>query len=436
MKQNVIVNFCKLFLSSIVFLSLIGAPVNSFSSNNDITEETAIPQQSFTEFKGIVIDSKTKEKLVFADITVNGTNLRTVTNKEGAFLLKVSNDLIDKTITVSYLGYNNQVIPLKHLTEKVNTIYLNTSVTNLSVVSISEPKDALALVKTAMNKKNENYHSNRLLMTSFYRETIKKGRRNASLSEAVLDVYKNPYKSSRSDVVSMIKSRKNTDYSKLDTIALKLIGGPYTTLHTDIVKYPEYIFNENTYDFYKFTLQPSTQVNGQQVYVVKFVQSERLDEPYYFGKLYINAETTTLVSAVFSLNLNNRNLASELFVKSKPNRVDVYPTEASYRVDYKTKNGTWYYGYSNIKLAFTVNWKKKIFNSHYTLDIEMAVTDWEIDNSTKVSGKNRLSKSTILVDEASGFADPEFWGEYNIIEPEKSIESAINKIAKQLKRSI
>ena len=46
--------------------------------------------------------------------------------------------------------------------------------------------------------------------------------------------------------------------------------------------------------------------------------------------------------------------------------------------------------------------------------------------------KESLKLSDILIDQASGFSDPDFWGEYNIIEPEKSIETAIKKISKQL----
>ena len=37
--------------------------------------------------------------------------------------------------------------------------------------------------------------------------------------------------------------------------------------------------------------------------------------------------------------------------------------------------------------------------------------------------------------QAVGFSDPDFWGQYNIIEPEKSIESAIRKIQRQLRRA-
>ena len=70
------------------------------------------------------------------------------------------------------------------------------------------------------------------------------------------------------------------------------------------------------------------------------------------------------------------------------------------------------------------------------MSAEMAVTDWKKNTAGEsLSAKDRIKKSIILSDEAVGFSDPDFWGEYNIIEPEKSIESAIKKIQRQLKRS-
>ncbi|MEJ6793373.1 MAG: hypothetical protein QNK89_11780 [Lacinutrix sp.] len=67
----------------------------------------------------------------------------------------------------------------------------------------------------------------------------------------------------------------------------------------------------------------------------------------------------------------------------------------------------------------------------------MAITDWDQNTiAFKNKPKSRLKPNVILADEASGFADPDFWGEYNIIEPEKSIESAIKKIIKQLKNDL
>lgn len=423
----------RIFMYSVAFLFLL-VNYNITQAKTLLQKDILQNTQSFKEFKGIVIDSKTKTPLVFADVTVNTTNIRTVTNKEGEFLLKVPSNLLDKKITVSFLGYEKREIPLKDLKSNNNKISLNVSITELVEVEINIPKDAEALVKATLNPDNIGYYNEQALMTGFYRETIKKRKKNASLSEAVVMIYKQPYKSKEKDAVVLIKSRKNTNYSKLDTLALKLQGGPFSALYTDIIKYPEYIFTKETLPYYVFSFDSSTQINDRQVYVVNFKQKSNVVTPLYYGKLYIDSETFALTSAVYGLNVENRKQASKLFLRKKPRKVSVYPTEASYRVDYKIINGKYYYGYSNIQLAFKVKWKNKLFSSTYTLSIEMAITDWEKSVFKKVKPKGSLKPTVILSDEASGFSDPEFWGKYNIIEPEKSIESAIKKIAKQLKR--
>jgi hypothetical protein len=153
----------------------------------------------------------------------------------------------------------------------------------------------------------------------------------------------------------------------------------------------------------------------------------------FYGKLYIDAQSYAITKVDISLNLENKALASRFFVKRKPNNADVTPTTANYQIDYKENNGRWFQSYSRLELGFKVNWKKKLFNSNYGFIIEMAITDWK-NNTDNVSLKNaeKLKSNVILVDETSGFADPDFWGEYNIIEPEKSIENAIDKIQRKL----
>jgi hypothetical protein len=169
---------------------------------------------------------------------------------------------------------------------------------------------------------------------------------------------------------------------------------------------------------------------------VKFKQKEDNGVPLYYGKLYIDSETLALTNAVYGLNVSNRELSSRIYVRKKPRKAEVYPTEAKYRVNYRTTNGKWHYAYSNISLTFKVNWKGKLFNNTYTLSSEMAITDWEIYDTKLAKIRSKLIRpSTILSEKASGFSDPRFWGAYNIIEPEKSIESAIKKIQKQLKRT-
>ncbi len=390
----------------------------------------------FTPYKGEIVDEETGKPLVFATITLEGNNISTVSNTEGEFLLKVPQDNRDGTILVSFLGYQTRRIPLLQLTEAHNRIPLKISVTELPEVNLSIPRDPRVLVKETLRRKGENYFDDPTLMTAFYRETIKKRRRNVSLSEAVVNIYKAPYTSARQDVVTIYKARKSTDYNKLDTLALKLQGGPFNTLFVDIMKYPEYIFTEESLDKYRFTFDRSTRINDQLIYVINFKQRDEINEPLYMGKLYIDAEKKILTSAIFSLNITDKEEASRMFVRRKPWNASVYPTEVAYRVDYREKDGKWYYGYSNVLLEFKINWDKRLFNSVYSLSCEMAVTDWQrYDEANRPKVRDRLRSSIILSDAAIGFADPDFWGAYNIIEPEKSIESAIRKIQRQLERN-
>jgi len=86
-------------------------------------------------------------------------------------------------------------------------------------------------------------------------------------------------------------------------------------------------------------------------------------------------------------------------------------------------------------LSFKIDWNKKLFNSLYHIIIEMAITDWEQNIQNLSLKKNeRLKRNVILNERASGFSNPEFWGEFNVIEPDKSIDNAIKKIQKNLNR--
>lgn len=57
----------------------------------------------------------------------------------------------------------------------------------------------------------------------------------------------------------------------------------------------------------------------------------------------------------------------------------------------------------------------------------MAVTDWKKQDIKENTNTQKLNTNVIMSDKVLSLADPDFWGEYNIIEPEKSIESAIRK---------
>jgi len=361
-----------MLLVALLILVLGTEKATAFYQEN-ITEQTT----AFEQYKGEVVDADSNKPLVFATLTISDSNISTITNTEGQFALKVPQNMSQGKVVVAFLGYKTRVIPLAQLSDVNNKIEMKISITELSEVNLSVPKDAKLLVQQTLQRKGENYFDDPTLMTGFYRETIKKRRKNVSLSEAVVNIHKSSYASGRKDAVELYKARKSTDYSKLDTVALKLQGGPFNALFVDLIKYPEYIFDDVLIDAYSFNFERSTRVNDKLIYIVSFKQIENVSNQLYKGKLYIDAENKILTSAIYSLNITDKDEAAKLFVRRKPRNAKVWPTEVAYRVDYREKNGRWYYGYSNVLLEFKVNWDKKLFNSVYSMACEMAITDWE-----------------------------------------------------------
>lgn len=403
-----------------------------FFLGNTPTLSAGIIFQQIREYKGEVVDQNTGDPIPSAFLAVEGTNISTVTNTEGEFSLKVPGNVTSVLVTISNLGYQNKSLPLDYFQIEDTRIELAESVEQLSEVSIFTATDAKALVRNMFAKAGDNLVDDPVVMTAFYREAIRKRNRNVSLSEAVLKIYKKPYTIPSKDQISVTKARKSVDYERLDTMALKLRGGPFNNLYSDLLKYPEYFLQPEELHDYNFTFDDPAFINNRYLYVVNF---EMIDKglPWYYGKLFIDAETNALVKASYNLNVDNRNVASSMFVRKKPSGVRLYPDNVSYEVNYREKDGKWYFGYGSAELEFVVNWKRRLFNSRYTVNSEMAVTNWEIHSGDRIKRDDSfINNAVIMEDNVSGFTDSRFWGDNNIIEPEKSIQNAIEKIQRQL----
>jgi len=403
----------------------------SFSGKEQVwSQET----DSFKEFKGVVVNSRTEKTLEFATLSVSNSNISSVSNLEGEFSLKVPLDKLGENVIISYLGFKKLTMPLSQMKETGNTIALTESFEKLPDVNIGNI-DAKAVVRKAMENRAINTLKEPLVVKAFYRESIKKRRAYASLSEAVVDIYRSPIAAQSKDYIVLERARKSTDYRKIDTLVIKLQGGPYNNIGMDLVRNRELFFTSDMFEIYRFRYDKMVNMNNRNVYVIDFEQQGSIVEPFYKGKLYIDSDSFALVKTVFSLNLENLAKAKQFFVKKKPLNADVIPLDTKYIVDYREQDGKWHFNYSRIELSFKVKWDKKLFNSIYNIFIEMAVTDWKVnEDKTVVKSKDRMRRSVILNDQASGFSDPDFWGERNVIEPDKSIDNAIRKIQRNYEK--
>jgi hypothetical protein len=421
-------NKIKSYLFFFFFLVIVQseAQINPINNNDS---------SSFKYFKGTILDSKTKNELTFASITVSGSNISTISNSEGDFLIKIPINRQDASLIISYLGYKDKVISINELKQEKNLLYLEPINVQLKDVFVNGI-DANKLFSNVLNNRSKNYGDSAIQMIGFYRESIKKRRTYVSVLESIVNIEKMPFSSGVQDQVNILKGRKNVDYTKLDTINFKLEGGLFTSLFIDLIKEPSNIFSENAFDLYNFRFEDITQINDKEVLIISFKQKSTLEDPdpSYSGKLFIDAKSLAIISATFKLNVENRIKAGLIFTRKKPKGLDIYPTEVNYQVDYRQQNNKWIFSYSRGDITFKLNWDKWIFNTSYNTTFELVNTNWENLDSQAQTNTQKLSPNVIMSDRISNSADINFWGEYNIIEPEKSIESAIKKIkSKNLK---
>jgi len=410
---------------SFFFLAILQTAAQINPINNSDTS-------SFKYYKGTIFDSKTKNELTFASITISGSNISTISNSEGNFLIKIPTDRQEASLIISFLGYKDKVISIKDLKQEKNLLYLEPINILLKDVVVNV-MDANKLFSNVLNNRSKNYGDSPIQMIGFYRESIKKRRNYVSVLESIVDIEKMPFSSGTQDQVSILKGRKNADYSKLDTVNFKLEGGLFTALFIDLIKDPSNIFSDNVFELYNFHFEDITQINDKQVLIISFKQKPSIEDPdpLYSGKLYIDSKSLAIVSATFQLNVENRIKAGLIFTRRKPKGVVIYPTEVSYQVDYRQQNNKWIFSYSRGDITFKLNWDKWIFNTTYNTTFELVNTNWKNQDSKAQINTQKLSPYVIMSDKIPNSADINFWGQYNIIEPEKSIESAIIKIQRK-----
>ena len=412
------------------FIGLLFIILSQIQSEARFSVYQMTDSSSFQQFKGSILDSKTKDELNFASITVAGTTISTISNSEGKFSIKVPTEKQHSNLIISFLGYKNKVVPIADLKPEKNVLYLEPSNTMLDEVVV-KVRDAKNTFLEVLQNRSKNYGDESMQMTGFYRETIRKRRNYVSLSESIVDIQKQPFSFVSQDQVNLFKGRKNTDYTKLDTVNFKLQGGPYSALYLDLIKYPNFIFTEEAFELYDFNLEEDTQINDDKVLVLAFKQKPSNENPHYFGKLFIDAKSLAVISASFQLNVQDKVKAGLQFTRRKPAGVEIYPTDVRYQINYRKQNERWVFAYSRADLTFKLNWDKRFFNTIYNTTLEMAVTGWKNQDNLELQNTQKLTTNVIMSDKVSSLADPDFWGAYNIIEPEKSIDAAIKKIQRK-----
>lgn len=387
---------------------------------------------------GKAVDFISGEPVAHASVRVSGGNVGTVTNSEGVFSLKIPVAYADGILSVDCLGYSMwhaDVSKMTGTTEKepysigmMRTFFKLDS----AVVRSIEP---LELLKYAYSRVYYNYPTHREATTAFYREIIKKGSsKYLRLSEAVIDIDKASYTGYGTDKAAVYKGRTVSNYDQTDSILINYQGGVISALELDQVHNPfAGVPWQHVEMFYDFRMEEPRNIGDRMFYVVSFNQKPTEKDMLCRGKVYIDTETYAIGRFEGWDNVEGRPYAYTDYIKDKPKDAKVAMKEVAWEMNYKESEGRWYLDYSSLSFQINVQRAGRLLRNTYSIVSEMAVTD-HYPGNLEITGSARIRPRDQIADLVNDFTDDAFWGTYNIIEPDQSIEDAIRRIIRNLRR--
>lgn len=384
---------------------------------------------------GVVLDRQTGRALNHVSVTAEGGKAHTVTNEDGRFVLKTPQ--MPKYVQLSHISYKTRRQNLTEGQTENLRIYMTSSTVELSEIVVS-PNEPLQIVQAAIERIEKNYPEDPELVRCFYRETARRGSRFISIAEAVTDMYKTGYDRGPDwDAVAILKGRRLMSMKKKDTLGVKIQGGPVLPLMVDVAKNRDYVLSREHLGDYIYRMEIPVKINDRLQYVVSMNPKYVTSFPLMYGKLFIDQETLTFTRAELQLDVRDWRKASDYMLVKKPLGLHFRPKELTVTVVYETDAlGKTRMSYVRNEMRFNCDWKRRLFASPFTTVSEMVVTDrlFKGDEVKRPRGRNSFGLRDRFYDRVEYFDDPDFWEGYNIIEPTESLENAIGKLKKKVRK--
>jgi len=394
-------------------------------------EEKVVIRSERIKVSGTVINSKNGSPVSYAAIFVPNESIGTLANVDGAFEIYLpANSQID-TLMVSCIGYSPTIINASEFLVKPVEVSLQPDKYLLEEV-IVRPLKTEELLLGALKNKSENYGTKPVLITAFFREATKQDDKYISLSEAVIDILKNPYTNfDTEDLVRLKKGRRGTNTEHSELVNLIVEGGLYNNIQLDIMKYGvSFLEPENFYN-YNYALEKIINFNNRQTYIINFNFKNNTSEAGFDGKIYLDVNTLAIARTEFEISPAGIDYAKKDIVKRTPAGFRVKPKYARYEVDYRFYNEKWHLMHARSEISVKVKKERgqqnKGFTCGFVTTSEFVVTGAESENFDKIKYREASKPNDILYQQITG-TDLEFWGNENIILPDEPLQKTIDKL--------
>jgi hypothetical protein len=412
--------------------SIIGRHIVVYQTQRTLSANPESPKDSvyFFEIRGRVLDKTDKLPLPYSSIYLSGKTIGTVTNDNGQFQLKLPSKNLADTIIVSCIGYKRIKAPVSTFLNEEKDYLLKPDVISIQEVIIRKISP-VNLLLSATEAVNENYPDKPAILNSFYREMIRKGSRYMMVSEAILENYKPGYnRAAASDQVKILKGRKSQDPGTRDSVLLKLKAGLNTMLQLDVVKnMPDFLTGENTQD-YDYKMSDIVVDNGREQYAIEFSPKKGSDNIFYKGRILLDVRNLAFTWVEFYVDPEKLDMATKNFIVKKPASMKVKVLKANYKVAFRLTGNKYYLHMIECETEFRIRDRHQISGTVFRTGLEMAVTEIDTVNASRFKFRETARLNEFFTDQLGAY-DESFWGEYNFISPEESLEEALVKLSRK-----
>lgn len=372
--------------------------------------------------QGSVVDASTGRAIESVHVTIPGRHQATVTNADGLFVLKSDRPITE--IECSSVGYKtNRQKAQEHMRIALTKENLTLEA---ALIITGDPQ---AIVEAAVDNIWRSYCTHPQLLECFYRETLRKRSRYTYVAEAVARLYKSTYNggSTLRDAAALEKSRLLVSQRKADTLSVKTQGGPTMAIYLDLVKNSGVLFTRQEMALYNYEMLTPQYIGDRLQFVIRMTPGADVEYALYDCTLFIDRELLTFTRIEASLDMSDRDKATKMILVKKPLSLRFYPDEYSIVANYRLEGGHTRLEYLRATMRFHCDWRRRLLKTAYTAVNELVVTDVRPE-AVPIGRTERFRSSDFLDDKAALFLDPDFWADYNIIEPSESLEHAIGRL--------
>jgi hypothetical protein len=404
-----------LILSVIDKYIIISQPVKQTTLSTVPVDTLSLQTRYVT---GKVIEAENSQPLPYAAIAIKNRARGTVTNINGDFGIKIPPEMINDTLSISYLGFVRREIPIRDAFRDKLKIPMQRDFISIPEIIIKNQNPADIITKSVRNI-GRNYGSSPVCMTAFYREGVMKKSELQTYSEAVLQIYKSAYTATIfNDQIKVYKSRKIENTDRHDTLAIRLKAGLSTCLELDGAK-NIFDFLTNTAD-YAYRMTDIVTFNEESAYAIEFEQRPNVELPLFKGTVYINTNDFAIVHAEFEINPKLIDKIKNSFVAAGSHGFNTWPTSVKYTVSYSKMDNRYFLNHVRGDLIFTSSQKRRLFRLQFKVFFELAVTETRLDNVERFDREELAPIHSVFSRTITNY-DSDFWGNQDFLKPEDNL---------------